>query len=856
MQSVWYRSISSIVGADGRAQSFLVGCFLTGLALGYHFWGNIRGVGRPFRAYGNLELILGTYAIFFPQISRFVGVALESVPPSGISDFAATAAIIVPPAFLMGGSIPLLTAGLPSKFAEASLWHTRVYGLNTLGAGAGVLCGGLYLIPWLGLSGTLLVCAALNGGVFALTRFSPDSPSARVKVVAAFDPAGRSISNARLLTLAILSGLMAIGLEIIMMRVLSMAIGPDVTVYPLIVGIFVIGLSIGPLTFRNARGSANTLRSIAGFSLLALLGLFLLVPWLPVWINYLHIQIRAQGFIDSVAYVYAQVLTFALIGAVLIPALVPMGRMLPLLYELLPKNAENFVAVCGRLYFWNTVGCLLGAVGLGHLAFHFLSLPVLFAAIPLLAALGFAVVQWRPGERVKAMCPLLLALLVVVAFPMERASHVVGLYNRREGFSPWDPPRYPGELVFLRDDPLATVAVVKHRASKVMIPPYGSDPFFYTVLINGKPDGATYADSLTTAFVGILPYLHHSARDLRTAVIGYGTGLTAGVLARAQDVAIVEIAEISSALIAAAPIFETQNLQPLSSPKTKLLTQDAFRFLAGRREEFDIIVSEPSGIWVAGSDHLYTEEFYDRVQSALRPDGIFVNWVHLYNNDSAGIARVYQAMRRRFRYSRGYLLSGGVDLAIMASNVPFDAPTIGERFAEPVIHQIGGFFGYTSHVDLNLNLLLPGEAPFNHGELRPQTLDRPSLGYEGARSRFASSRFWPYLDPEFSDEGRLYYSPEKSAAFRRVFSGESDFLRKCALPGVAHRNPICEIVAFGADRFRVWSSQSAGAQEKAMAGRDLRRLGLMVADQSLVEVPISKNQKFIPQPPTPWVYIW
>ena len=46
-----------------------------------------------------------------------------------------------------------------------------------------------------------------------------------------------------------------------------------------------------------------------------------------------------------------------------------------------------------------------------------------------------------------------------------------------------------------------------------------------------------------------------------------------------------------------------------------------------------LIVSEPSNPWVSGVSGLFTTEFYGRLKGYLTPNGIFAQWLHLYEID-------------------------------------------------------------------------------------------------------------------------------------------------------------------------------------------------------------------------------
>ena len=62
----------------------------------------------------------------------------------------------------MGGTIPILTLALAGDLEHATRVHAWIYGANTLGAFAGAVAGGFFLVPLLGLDGVVFAMGFLN----------------------------------------------------------------------------------------------------------------------------------------------------------------------------------------------------------------------------------------------------------------------------------------------------------------------------------------------------------------------------------------------------------------------------------------------------------------------------------------------------------------------------------------------------------------------------------------------------------------------------------------------------------------------------------------------------------------------
>jgi spermidine synthase len=66
------------------------------------------------------------------------------------------------------------------------------------------------------------------------------------------------------------------------------------------------------------------------------------------------------------------------------------------------------------------------------------------------------------------------------------------------------------------------------------------------------------------------------------------------------------------------------------------------------RKQYDIIISEPSNPWIAGVASLFTSEFYDRAAEVLKPDGVFAQWIQLYELDPEDLRMVLYEVQRKF----------------------------------------------------------------------------------------------------------------------------------------------------------------------------------------------------------------
>jgi predicted membrane-bound spermidine synthase len=126
--------------------------------------------------------------------------------------------------------------------------------VNTAGAFLGALAASFYLIPKLGLPGTVRATALLNLGA-ALLFFALSLRGEQALDLAGTGetqrPAAARFSGRRLTALALLSGMMAMILENTLARFLTLTIGGSAQVFSIIVAVFVLAIAAG--SFAVAR---------------------------------------------------------------------------------------------------------------------------------------------------------------------------------------------------------------------------------------------------------------------------------------------------------------------------------------------------------------------------------------------------------------------------------------------------------------------------------------------------------------------------------------------------------------------------------------------------------------------------
>ena len=193
----WFRLMVLILGGSAYAFSIMLLSFLTGIGLGG--WGGGRLADWAWDR-GQVKSVLKTLALAqfgIAVITWGVMFTFNELPYAFVwlygqiephleylwpAKLMLAMSVMVPPALLMGATFPLLVRAMTSaeKLGEST---GRLYGWNTVGAILGASVGGLILLPWLQVTGTLLVAISLNllAGLLAL-RLSSGRLSVGVQV--------------------------------------------------------------------------------------------------------------------------------------------------------------------------------------------------------------------------------------------------------------------------------------------------------------------------------------------------------------------------------------------------------------------------------------------------------------------------------------------------------------------------------------------------------------------------------------------------------------------------------------------------------------------------------------------------
>jgi spermidine synthase len=157
--------------------------------------------------------------------------------------------------------------------------------------------------------------------------------------------------------------------------------------------------------------------------------------------------------------------------------------------------------------------------------------------------------------------------------------------------------------------------------------------------------------------------------------------VTAGAVLQ-SPVQAVECVELEPAAISSARFFDHVNNHPLSDPRLRMIVDDARTYLRVNPKKYDLIVSEPSHPWVPGVANLFTREFFAIGRDRLQDDGVFVQWLQIYQLSNESLRSVLATFHEAFPHVAVFRVGGaakGKDLILLGSRQPIDLNRITER---------------------------------------------------------------------------------------------------------------------------------------------------------------------------------
>jgi len=371
----WMRMLRIVFGNTTFAVSTILTSFMAGLTLGSYFFGRFADNYRsPLLIYGLQELGIGAFALLCPTLLPFITKLYipfyqqlnNSFYLFNLVRFLICFALLIIPAFLMGGTLPVM-GKLFIKNKTKIGWGTgMLYGSNTFGAVFGCVGAGFFLLSELGVNETTYLAGAVNLMIGGCALFLNKITFRKVKEAEREDeeepgkvPAYSNRVLSILLVVYFLSGYCALAYEVLWTRILVFFLGSTIYAFTIMLATFLCGLSLGSLVFSYFTDRHTFSITTLGI-LEILIGLLGVVSLLQFGLLHgLIDRLLGTSWESWVGAVYAGCFFIMFIPTFL------MGMTFPLINKIYIRGLKMVGKGVGTLYSLNTLGCIFGSFTAG-----------------------------------------------------------------------------------------------------------------------------------------------------------------------------------------------------------------------------------------------------------------------------------------------------------------------------------------------------------------------------------------------------------------------------------------------------------------------------------------------------------
>jgi spermidine synthase len=696
---VWFQMLQLVIGSSAVSLGVLLATFMGGMGAGSLAWPRLVSPARhPLRVYAVLEAgiaLLGVAVLLIlPSAGRlYAGIAGDGHAGLALRALLA-AALLLPPTFLMGATLPVVARWIGSTRQGLS-WLGFFYGGNTAGAVAGCLLAGFYLLRVHDLATATWCAVALNLLVAAVSLLlaarapHPARPPAGCHLmddIPSQAPTGkRQLSDDippaaawPVFVVTALSGFCALAAEVVWTRHLALLLGGTVYTFSIILAVFLAGIGLGGAGGAwLARHTAVPRRWLGVAQGLLAPGMLwatvLIAEHLPYWTFDADLVPSPLGKLSA---------DLIRCGASLLPPALLWGASFPLALASLAAPGRDAGRLAGGAYAANTGGAIAGSLLAGLWLVPTWGgqqterLLLVLSVVAGMLVLGH---EWRRvGSRRAKQVMIALGVLapfaaVLLALRLPALSWSVLAYGRQLTTTPLadKTPLWFGEGLN------STVGVTKDTEGHV------------SFHVAGKTEASTFPkDMRLQRMLGHVPALFHPNPE-SILIVGCGAGVTAGTFTQYPSVKRIVICDIEPLIPQRiAPYFKDQNYDVVHDPRVEIIYDDARHYILTTQEKFDIITSDPIHPWVKGAATLYTREYFELVKQRLKPGGLVTQWVPFYESSRAVVlselATFFEAFPEGTIWGNAER-HDGYDVVLLGQEgkLSFDAKAIQQRLFSP-----------------------------------------------------------------------------------------------------------------------------------------------------------------------------
>jgi spermidine synthase len=734
-QVLWIKQISLVVGVEVYAVTTAVSAFFAGLALGGAIFGRRADqTKRPLRLYAMLEFGIaaaGVAASLALAHTATIFAFLES--RVGLLAWVPLFLLVAMPAFLMGGTLPVLVRAQGPQPGALAWSCGTLYAANTAGAVCGAFITPFLLLPRFGVQGASIAAGLINIAVAVAAFFLDRSAASKTVLNPALRQELPSLERRVAILMYALAGGVALGYEVIWSQAVIPLMSTRSFAFAIVLATYLTGLVLGSAVYsrfadrvRDPWGVFGVLIAFAGFLALASVSgigkWFLFLQWHAGEAIY---TITASEMLRMCARFFTAAFMVVFLPALLLGAAFPAALRLAVQPDHVGRDLGAVVAL-------NTAGGILGTLVTGFVLLPKLGLLRSLEVLAIVAGLLglIAVSRARMAWNVTRWLTLAVGIVILLLAYLTPRDKLAALIPRIHGST--------GNIVFYEEDPGGTVVIADVPAGRQS---------FRRLYIQGVSNSG---DSLPAIrymrLQALLPLIMHNGEPHSVLVIGLGTGITAGATLRYPGLTRRVSDELLPGVLHSAKLFRG-NYDVDSAPGIEIQLRDGRMDLLRSSERYDLITLEPPPPSASGVVNLYSSDFYALASKRLQPNGILSQWLPLSTQNTEDTRSLVRSFLNVFPYASLWTTELN-EMLLVGSLAPIDLDyhQISTRFAQPQVAEALSEVGIASPAallatwvtDRNGLVKFASHAP-------PVTDDRPRIEYATWVRRGEITRVLPEL---------------------------------------------------------------------------------------------------------------
>lgn len=723
---VWLKKLQLIFGVTTPSVVAILISFMAGLSLGSFVIGKFSSrIKRPLLFYGILEGIIGFYALFIDiffkvldKIFIFLYNPLSETPFFfDFLRFLLSLIVLLLPTFLMGGTLPLLVQGT-EKIGEFFGKKTGLlYGLNTLGAFSGTFFSTFYLIPYFGFKISNFTAILLNFIILFCVLLIYKKEIFKEKKLEEF---GFQYKKYFLLVIFFM-GFSSFGYEILWNRILVLHTGSNVYAYGLVLCNILLGIGLGSLFYPVFSRKIKDNVKILGF-LELFLGIF------GIFQIYLFINLTdILTFFAKFPWRSAQDQIFGslflgTLSCLFIPTLL-MGFSFPLSLKLFARGNETPGHIAGKVYAFNTFGCILGTIATGLFLIPLFGTSTAFFTVIIINLFLSFILLKNKGEKAISLIFILFLIFFSYFFPREKVFTSAGVYRDEVD-----------KIVAFKEDITGAIIAIQK-------------PNGLSLEINGINVAGTSPDLyIIQKLQGHIPLL--LSRDPKNVLhIGLGSGGTLNTVSK-YPVEKIIVAEISPGIIyVSSKYFKDINENVFDDKRVEIKISDGRNYVLATKEKFDVILSDSIHPKYFGNGFLYTKDYFELIYRKMGEDGIASMWLPLYSLTLKNYKEILRAFSDVFPYTTVWWFPEPMNsfTIVTGSKSPFDFNKFIKKMEEEKIKEDLTKINL-SEKEKMLSCLILNEKNLKKflENTRPHIDDLPTVEYESNKI-FTKTKTWLFI---------------------------------------------------------------------------------------------------------------